>query len=143
MSIELRDFFAAHALRALLAEGGSPDEIAWRAYDLADALVRERARRGAGHDEVDLAAEAEGDDVPAWAEPPGDFERAGLLDEPAPMSERDPDLDPSWADHEFDPRWEVEPRWDDRAADAPGSDRPGLRSTRPAAPNEDKRHRSA
>ncbi len=147
MSIELRDFFAAHAAGTLLTEGRSPDEIARAAYDVADALVAERERRlereALRDDGASMPPAAES--APLWASPPGDFDRTSLLDEPAPMSEREDDpeseVDPSWEDRAFDPRWEREPRWGE--GDEPASDRPGLRSTRPPRPQEDKRHRSA
>ena len=140
MSIELRDFFAAHVAAALSARGDEVDDIARQAYDSAEALLRERAFR----QERSLVARDNEDSVDAtegWGA--HDFERAGLLDEPAPLSERE--IDPSWDDRDV-ARWEIEPRWEAAASadpDEPSSERPGIRSTRPSAPAEDKRHRSA
>ncbi len=140
MSILLRDFFAAHVAAALSAQGGRADEIARQAYDCAEALLREKAfreeRPSIDDSEESLASMSQG-----WGA--HDFEQAGLLDEPAPLSERE--IDPSWDDRD-EARWEIEPRWEARTSttteEAP-SERPGIRSTRPSAPADEKRHRSA
>ncbi len=140
MSILLRDFFAAHVAAALSAQGGRADDIARQAYECAEALLREKAFR----EERPLVDESEG---PLSTLSRGwfahDFEQAGLLDEPTPLSERE--IDPSWEDRD-EARWEIEPRWEASTStgteEAP-SERPGIRSTRPAAPSDEKRHRSA
>jgi hypothetical protein len=147
--MELRDFFAAHVAAALSHRVERPDAIAERAYDLADALLRERRRR----------APAPGAPLSfAWSvdEEPGSedladedlFQRAGgLLDEPAPISERDEEIAAALADYDDDPRWQ-EPKWHSMV-DAvqtelfsdPGADRPGLRRTTPPAA-EKRRHQA-
>lgn len=145
MNVSLRDFFAAHVAAALTPGGESPDSVASRAYDVAEALLRERSFR-------DNAFRREDEDEDGWERSPAeedrfmmaesDFEREGLLDAPAPLT--DPgDPDPSWDDRAFDPRWEAEPHWSADSSEPaegqgiPSSNRPGIRSTRPgAAPDE-------
>ena len=87
--MDLKDLFAAHVAAALAHRIEWPDVIATRAYDLADALLRERARRSPSNDEELLRGaplDAFDDGVPD-----DEFFRftAGLLDEPAPLSDRE------------------------------------------------------
>ena len=85
--MDLRDYFAAHVAAALAHRMERPEGIASRAYDMADALVRERVRRPA-------APSAWGDELPPEAFMDDDdargYARSGLLDEPAPISEPRP-----------------------------------------------------
>lgn len=148
MSLSLRDLFAAHVAGSLATRVDTADAIAVRAYDLADAMLRERARRAPAaslaQGDVLLAEELEidgADEEPAWL----DFELgargATLLDEPAPVSERDDEPDPRWIEREerdpnsYDPRWEAEPVAlpGSSAPSSPrGVERPGLARTAPA-----------
>ena len=152
MTVPLRDFFAAHVAAALSPGGGPADGVASRAYDVAEALLRERSFRDALPLDRDEPAAWADEDVGRYELEERDFARPGLLDEPAPMS----DPDPSWDDRDFDPRWEAEPHWsvapsESPDAQAPISDRPGIRSTRPERVAEEagsetppgKEHRSA
>ncbi|MBK6513442.1 MAG: hypothetical protein IPG04_04770 [Polyangiaceae bacterium] len=136
--MDLKDLFAAHVAAALASKPDRPDVIAARAYELAEALLRERVRRAPSDDDelfVSERADGIGEEVP-------DDELfrsgSGLLDEPAPWRDREGlEVDPSWLDRDGDPRWEVEPKW------GPGSDRPGLARTLPAAAEDDKKRRPA
>lgn len=142
--MDLKDLFAAHVAAALAHRIDRPDVIATRAYDLADAMVRERARRAPASE-----AGTMGSPIPYDAfddgMPDEDYFRftSGLLDEPAPMSDREGmELDPSWMDHENEPSWEVEPKWGPSAADTP-SERPGLKRTTPVLEVDEKKRRPA
>ena len=92
--MDLRDRFAAHFAAALVDAFTDADQIARRAYDLAEAMLGERARR------VDAGE--------------GSFHGA-LLDAPEPLIEPDPgyegDLDPSWLEPPYDPSWDMDTRW--------------------------------
>ena len=134
MSLSLRDLFAAHVAASLAARIDTTDAIAERSYALADALMRERARRTEQEEAAAIASEASGlEEEPAWLD--AELARRGqvLLDEPAPPSERDDEADERWIARqetieEYDPRWEADP------VVTPGSQRPGLARTSPAAP---------
>ena len=129
MSLSLRDLFAAHVAASLATRVDTADAIAVKSYDLADAMLRERARRGRAEAAGAHLAELV-DDEPSWL----DFELGArgsmLLDEPAPMSERDEEPDPRWLEREdrdpnsYDPRWDAEP-----VVVPPPSQRPGLART--------------
>jgi hypothetical protein len=143
MNLSLRDLFAAHVAASLATRVDTADAIAAKSYDLADALLRERSRRpsmvGAGRSVMPAALEEELDDEPSWL----DFELAArgaaLLDEPAPVSERDDEPDARWIAREdrdpnsYDPRWDAEPVVTPVAAAGPASVRPGLARTAPSA----------
>jgi hypothetical protein len=149
----LRDLFAAHVAAALAHRVDRPEAIAARAYDLADAMMTERARR---MDPAELDADAgapialDPDDLDLESAPANQaFARTGLLDEPAPVSEREDEplfagvqgeLDPAWLERDFDPRWEAEPHWGNKP---PGSERPGLARTQVPAVQDDKRKSQA
>jgi hypothetical protein len=149
--MDLKDLFAAHVAAGLAHRIERPDVIANRAYELADAMLRERARRTRrdAEEHVDFeSAEAFEWVSPAeglWSDdsmPDEDFFRPsqGLLDEPAPWSDREGlELDPSWLDRENDPRWELEPKW----AAPPPSERPGLRRIAPSVVDDEKKRRPA
>jgi hypothetical protein len=129
--MQLRDFFAAHFAAALAHRVDRPETIAARAYQLADALVEERAKnRGAFGDALE-----EADIDPYFAEQDRFFHAEGLLDEPAPISEREDELSPALFDRDIDPTWEAEPKWEE----PPRSERPGLARTAPAALEPQKR----
>lgn len=128
--MDLKDLFAAHVAAALAHRVERSDIIASRAYDLAEAMLRERARRAPVEDVL-----AEPDLVDAFEDgvPNEEFFAApGLLDEPAPWSDREGmELDPAWLDRDNDPRWEADPKW---SAPAGAVVRPGLaKATRPDA----------
>jgi hypothetical protein len=144
MDVDLRDYFAIR-FAAQLAGGLYPaDHIVKRAYDLADAMLAERARR---LDRDERAAVQE--------EPPLSAEfsayRPALLDELPPPSEGESayeiyaaaeaeGLDPRWLEPEGDPAWEAEPKW---APDPRPEVRPGLARTQPEVASPGKRERSA
>lgn len=147
--MDLKDVFAVHFAAALAQRIERADVIASRAYDLADALLRERARRVTAVDVEDhsLADLSDSDDVEM---PDEEFFRAsaGLLDEPAPWSDREGvELDASWLDRENDPRWEVEPKLSfelsKEHSDKPVSDKPGLARTAPPAVVDEQKRRPA
>lgn len=142
MEASLRDRFAAHIAAALVPRTEHAEEVARRAYDIADALMKERARRRDYLAAETLVA------LEALPEPLRElhtgFDTVHLLDEPAPPPERDDDElvelmaraeDRSFALHDQDPPWramfssEGEPLGLD--PDAPLSTRPGLRRTTP------------
>jgi hypothetical protein len=123
--MDLRDRFAAHFAAALVDAFADPGQVARRAYDLAEAMLNERARRVDGEEARAIAQE------PLPASIPPLFHRA-LLDEPEPMLEPDPgyddDLDPSWLEPPYDPSWDIETRWDAEPSRPAG---PGLARTQP------------
>jgi hypothetical protein len=129
--MELRDFFAAHLAAALAHRVERPEAIAARAYELADALVAERAKRYGAWD----GPLEEGDVDPYFAAQDSFFHAEGLLDEPAPLSERDEELSPALFDRDIDPGWEAEPKWEE----PPRSERPGLARTTPVTAVPQKR----
>src|SRR5262245_19262222 len=95
MTPSLRDYFAVHFAAAFASEQRYGLEfIAARAYDLADAMIEERARRA----EAELA-DADAEERAAMVGGP-------LLDEPPPFSEPEDDMDPRWLDPPDQPIWE-------------------------------------
>ncbi|NUP11444.1 MAG: hypothetical protein HOW73_35815 [Polyangiaceae bacterium] len=135
--MDLKDLFAAHVAAALASRVERPDVIASRAYDLAEALLRERARRSPDADDELVAADP-AEDLDDGMPDESFFQTQGLLDEPAPFSDREGmELPPSWLERD-DPKWEVEPKWS-----APVSERPGLRRTTPIQAEEEKKRRPA
>lgn len=134
--MDLKDLFAAHVAAALAHRIERTDVIATRAYDLADAMLRERGRRARSLEDedgsLDASERADDDSMPG-----DEFFRPfhGLLDEPAPVSEREGlEVDPAWLDRDNDPRWEAE-KWLDVSSPAagPSSEKPGLKRTVPGA----------
>lgn len=117
--MDLRDRFAARFAAVLVDAFPEAEEIARRAYDLAEAMLAERARR------IDLDEQRALAEVPHAAPQP-------LLDEPMEAYEDEPPYDPSW---DLDARWSAEP-----ISSRPG---PGLARTQPPAPEEDRKERSA
>src|SRR5690606_10297031 len=116
----IHDLFAAHVAASLVVRLESAEGIARRAYDVADALVAERTRRGADDERPTLAGVATGAGASDTASPSWlDFERglrgAQLLDDDvAPPNERDLDPDPRLIDEleharDYDPRWDALP----------------------------------
>jgi hypothetical protein len=130
--MDLRDRFAAHFAAALVDAFADAGDVARRAYDLAEAMLVERARRAPG-DEMDHPLTYHG----------------ALLDEPAPLPERDAgddDLDPRWLDPPYDPAWDLEARWDAEPPLPPvldGNLRPGLARTRPEEEEAERQARQA
>jgi hypothetical protein len=121
--VDLRDRFAIQFAAALTGAFPHADEIARRAYDLADALLTERARR------------IERDERAALIEEGG--APAALLDEPAPPLEDD-DLE---VEPPYDPAWDLDERRPYPSPSRPPG--PGLAWTQPAAEAADGRERSA
>jgi hypothetical protein len=124
--MDLRDRFAVRFAASLVGAVADPADLARRAYDLAEAMLAERARRI----DADEARAIAGEPHRASLAPPEGHPY--LLDEPAPMIEPDllydEALDPSW----LDPSWDLETRWSAEPAPAsqePGG--PGLARTRP------------
>ena len=128
LDMELRDYFAAHMAAALAHKMERPETIAARAYDLADALARERVRRPA----AEMLAD---DELPpeAYFEDDARFFQPGLLDEPAPMTERDDD---AWLELADGAAWAADAK---PIVDVRASDRPGLARTAPLAEEKQKK----
>jgi hypothetical protein len=138
--MHLRDFFAAQFAVALTSnpprlEGPRLDgdaALARRAYDLADAMLRERRLRGHADEEAllsmqELVGQPSEEDEAFFL---GSDEK--LLDEPAPLSEREEELDPLWESLRHDPAWESEPKWGPPLTTTTTlSERPGLARTVP------------
>lgn len=140
--MRLVDFFAAQVGASLAArEDGASREtaqrIARRAYDIADAMLRERSIRGLG--DPDGAFEPEELERVLDPEEVSFYESEelrffdggaqGLLDEPAPLDEEE-ELDPHWQSLADDP--ELEPKWGPPfSTERRDSDRPGLARTSP------------
>jgi hypothetical protein len=127
--MDLRDRFAAHFAAALVDAFADPDQVARRAYDLAEAMLEERARRFEGGSASNPSVR------------PAHY--LALLDEPEPMPELDPgfddDLDPRLLDPPYDPSWDLETRWNEE----PAPPRPGLARTQPEIEEAAKKERSA
>jgi hypothetical protein len=140
--MHLKDYFAAHLAAALAHRVERPEVIAARAYELADALIRERSRveneeREAFLHEV-YADEIDAEDERMFFEQHG-FEMRGLLDEPAPLSESEGfEVNPAWLDRDIDARLDVEPHWQPGAVE-----RPGLARTAPLAAEDQKTKKQA
>jgi hypothetical protein len=137
--MDLRDRFAVHFAAALVDVFPNADEIARRAYDLAEALLAERARR---IDDEEARALAERR-APSLAAPPY---HGALLDEPEPMLEPDPgweeEPDPAWLEPPYDPSWDLDVHWSGEPTPSrpPG---PGLARTQPVEVEEERKERSA
>jgi hypothetical protein len=117
--MDLRDRFAACFAAALVDAFADEGQVAQRAYDLAEAMLAERARRMDADEERALAQEPRRGSIPPVLHPihPA-FHSAfhsALLDEPEPMIEPDPgheeDVDPAWLEPPYDPSWDLETRW--------------------------------
>lgn len=136
--MRLMDFFAAQvgaalASRADHATKETAQQIARRAYDIAEAMLRERTIRGLGDAEGEGAIEPEEVERVMSSDEIRFYESAGehLLDEPMPLE--DEDLDPHWQSLANDPAWEADPKWGPPfSAEKRDSDRPGLARTTPA-----------
>lgn len=135
--MHLKDYFAAHFAAALADRIERPDAIAARAYELAEAMLRERGFREREQDQAFLDHAYREQDEP---EETVYFESPGLLDEPAPLSESEGfEVDPAWLDRDIDPRWELEPRWQPAAI----VERPGLARTTPVIAEPEKTRKPA
>jgi hypothetical protein len=154
--MDLRDRFAAQFAAALVDAFADPGEVARRAYDLAEAMMHERERRidaeeGAaialeqgmvGEDAVpDFAFEDFDEDHDAFVtfEAPPPYPHPALLDDPAPMSEAEPEIAeedaededlPDWLEAPYDPAWDLEARWASGPLELP----PRRVSSRPPGP---------
>jgi hypothetical protein len=153
--MDLRDRFAAHFAAALVDALADSGQIARRAYDLAEAMMIERARRIDEEEGSAIAGEprraSASPGVAAAEAQPGLHSLPGaLLDEPVlePDPGHDDDLDPSWLEPPYDPSWDVETRWS-TAAEREGGESapqkgPGLARTTPEpAGGEERKERSA
>jgi hypothetical protein len=118
--MDLRDRFAAQVASALAATVDEPGELARRAYDVAEAMIAERARR------------IDADEARAISFHPA------LLDPPVDYVDYDEELDPGW-EPPYDPSWDIEERWSGGAESSrpPG---PGLARTIPEV--EERKERS-
>jgi hypothetical protein len=149
-AMELRDRFAVHFAAALVDAFADAGDVARRAYDLAEAMLEERARRIDADEGHAIALEPR----PASRIPAPVYHHA-LLDEPEPMIEADPgyddDLDPSWLEPPYDPSWDLDPHWAEEplpknataqtiSTKPPG---PGLARTRPEDEEAERKERSA
>jgi hypothetical protein len=145
--MDLRDRFAAHFASALVDAFADPGQVARRAYDLAEAMLSERARRVDAEEGSAIALEPRRGSLPPQAFHP-DFHGA-LLDDPVlePDPGYDDDLDPAWLEPPYDPSWDLETRWSDEPpapASPSRSPGPGLARTQPeAAPEVEQKERSA
>lgn len=141
--MDLRDKFAVHFAAALVGAFPDPEQIARRAYDLADALLDERARRIDWEEARAITLDSRRDSIA----PPLPEHHAALLDEPMfdPDDQLDEELDPRWQEPPYDPSWDVEPRWPEASGEAAASEkgRPGLARTQPPEASEIGKERSA
>ncbi len=144
----LRDLFAAHVAASLVTRVDSSRAIAEKAYDLADALLRERERRAENEAELAMhdANEAMPTPEPAWLDFELGLRGTALLDEPTPTSERGEEPDARWIEREDRDPESYDPRWA-RGSPAPPSDpltgaKPGLARTTPAAASAEDREKT-
>jgi hypothetical protein len=138
--MDLRDRFAVHFAAALVDALADSGQIARRAYDLAEAMMVERARRIDAEEGSAIALEPRRASVPPVLRPLS----AALLDDPVmePDPGYDDDLDPAWLEPPYDPSWDVETRW--AAPEGEIAPRPGLARTMPEpAAGEERKERSA
>lgn len=134
--MDLRDRFAAHVAAALAATLADPGELARRAYDVAEAMIAERARRI----DADEARAISGDVARSWRPPAEPSFHGALLDEPIGYDE---ELDPSWDEPPYDPSWDVEERWSAEAPAQASSRPPGPGLARTGPGEEERKERSA
>lgn len=142
--MDLRDRFAIEFAAALTSRLDPASEIAARAYDLAEAMLRERSRRIDADERDAIAMEAPASHLPSVIR---------LLDVPAEMEELEDrededlieatsDIDPRWLEPEVEPSWDLDPRWREprpEAAAGPVSPRPGLKRTQPPLAEPEKK----
>ena len=147
--MDLRDRFAAQFAAALVDAFADAGDVARRAYDLAEAMLKERARRIDADESQAVAIERRS----VRPEAPLSYHHP-LLDEPEPMMEADPgyddDLDPSWLEPPYDPAWDLDPHGEEplpkNATVKTLSERPpgpGLARTRPEDEEQERKERSA
>jgi hypothetical protein len=123
--MDLRDQFAMHIATALVGALSDPEHIARRAYDVAEAMLAERARRIDAEERAAIAMEPRGESLTA----PLPEEDGAFFGEPPAVLDEDEELEPP-----YDPTWDLEvPRSGE--AEREGSDsersRPGLARIRP------------
>jgi hypothetical protein len=139
--MDLRDHFAARFAAALVDAFPDPERIARRAYDLAEAMLTERARRIDAEERRAIASEQRADSPDAVPESFGP-----IPDEPHPLFFRNEERDLSSIEPLYDPSWDAELLRDEGRSSPPDSDvdssRPGLARTQAGA-NEVRRERSA
>ena len=140
--ISLRDIFAAHVAASLATRVDTSRAIAEKAYDLADALLHERARRTDSDAETAMreATDAQPAPEPAWLDFELGLRGLALLDEPTPVSERGDEPDARWIERESRDPASYDPRWDRGPLVAQDevrpSSRPGLARTAPVTVGE-------
>jgi hypothetical protein len=144
--MDLRDQFAVHFAASLVDAFSEPEQVARRAYDLAEAMLAERGKRVDADEEHAISLEPRRESIAALSAPPE--HRSALLDEPYPMIDPDEEpLDPSLLEPPYDPSWDVEPRWSAEPSPsrppAPESARPGLAKAQPPETAEPRKERSA
>ena len=110
--MDLRDRFAAHFAAALVDALADSGQIAQRAYDLAEAMLIERARRVDAEEGSAAAHEPRRDSQrsrPSCALNP--VPTAPSSTSPSPSSSRisahEEDLDPSWLEPPYDPSFGI------------------------------------
>jgi len=137
--MDLRDRFAAHFAAALVDAFADAGQVARRAYDLAEAMMLERARRVDAEEGDAIALEPRHASIPPadeWLAPAPSTAHGALLDEPEPMFEPDlaseEDLDPRWLEPPYDPSWDLETRWSPDVS--PPASAPAAASARTAGP---------
>jgi hypothetical protein len=128
--MDLRDRFAAQFAAALVDAFTDGEQLARRAYDLAEAMIAERAHRIDRDEGRAIEHEARRRSLPAPA-----FHGA-LLDEPEPMID---ELDPLSLEPPYDPSWDLEPRWSPPPSAQPG---PGLARTVPGEDDAARKERT-
>jgi len=121
--MDLRDRFAAQFAAALVDAFPEAEEIARRAYDLAEAMLLERVRR---IDRFEHSALVEARHAPT-----------ALLDEPMPELEEDErDFEPP-----YDPSWDLDERPSAASPSRPPG--PGLARTQAPQAEDERKERSA
>lgn len=135
--MDLRDRFAAHVAASLAPVIADAGELARRAYDVAEALIAERARRIDDDEEAAVARRA--------SEPPEPVPFHGvLLDEPMPGYDPDEEADPSWMEPPYDPSWDLDAHWPAEGSAPARTQGPGLARTQPEdEDHDDRKERSA
>lgn len=106
--MDLRDQLAMHFAAALVDAFQNPEEVARRAYDLAAAMLAERARRIDAEEARAIQLEPR---LESWPE----------VDE---------ELDSRWLEPPYDPSWDLDPRWSEEPSRPDAEqERPGLART--------------
>jgi hypothetical protein len=106
--MDLRDQLAMRFAAALVDAFQDPEDIARRAYNLAEAMLSERARRLDAEEALAIQLEPRLD----------------------PMPRVDEELEPRWLEAPYDPSWDLDPRWGEEPPRTDAEqERPGLART--------------